>query len=114
MNEMFEIIIKLLGTLAGVGVVYAIKMCVSYLRSRLDESEKAYIDKSFENGMYVEGFIESFVVAAEQMYWNESGEFRLAYVQDRLLEAGYELTDALRAMIESKVYKIHEKVNNGE
>lgn len=104
MNEMFEIIIKLLGTLAGVGVVYSIKMCVSYLRSRLDESEKALADS----------FIESFVVAAEQMYWNESGEFRLAYVQDRLLEAGYELTDALRAMIESKVYKIHEKVNNGE
>lgn len=104
MNEMFEIIIKLLGTLAGFGVVYAIKMCVSYLRSRLDESEKALADS----------FIESFVVAAEQMYWNESGEFRLAYVQDRLLEAGYELTDALRAMIESKVYKIHEKVNNGE
>ena len=104
MNEIFEIIIKLLGTLAGVGVVYAIKMCVSYLRSRLDESEKALADS----------FIESFVVAAEQMYWNESGEFRLAYVQDRLLEAGYKLTDALRAMIESKVYKIHEKVNNGE
>lgn len=97
MNEMFEIIIKLLGTLAGVGVVYAIKMCVSYLRSRLDEREEAVLDS----------FVTSLVAAAEQMYKTEPGEAKLSYVQTQLIEAGYELTDALRALIESKVYELN-------
>lgn len=97
MNEIMEIIVKLVGTLIGIGGVYLLKLGASYLRSRLDEREEAMLDS----------FVTSLVEAAEQMLREESGQKRLEYVQEQLIEAGYDLTEAVRALIESKVYEIN-------
>lgn len=97
MNEILDIVIRVAGTLAGLMVIYLLKMGATYLESRLDEREETVLDS----------FVSSLVAAAEQMYKTESGEARLSYVQTQLIEAGYELTDALRALIESKVYEIN-------
>lgn len=97
MENILEIIVNLIGTLAGIFVVWLAKYGMDLLKAKLNESEKAL----------AESFVESFVAAAEQLYGNEDGSVRLSYVQDRLIEAGYELTDALRAMIEAKVFEIN-------
>lgn len=99
MAEIMDILVKLAGTLVGLALVYLFKMGVNYLRSRLDEREEAALDS----------FVTSLVAAAEQMLGNESGEVRLSYVQEQLIEAGYDLTEAVRALIESKVYEINLK-----
>ena len=38
---------------------------------------------------------------------DDDGSKRLEYVQGMLIEAGYELTDALRAKIEAKVFQLN-------
>lgn len=71
------------------------------IAKELSAEEKAFLDK----------VIQEFVTAAEQMFKNEDedGTIRLNYVQQMLIEAGYELTDEIRAMIESKVYEVNLK-----
>lgn len=99
MNEFVDIFVKLVGSLCGVCFVTLAGVAVNYLRSKLGESEQAFLDN----------FIDSLVHAAEQTL--KEGDFdgsaRLAYVQEMLIKAGYELTDAIRAMIESKVYTLN-------
>ena len=97
MNEILDIVVRVAGTLGGIMVIYLAKIAVNYLKSRLNEKEEALLAD----------FVGSLVMAAEQMYKTEPGEARLSYVQDQLIEAGYELTDALRALIESKVYEVN-------
>lgn len=60
-------------------------------------------------------FIAELVAAAEQMYKKDDpdGSVRMGYVQNMLIEAGYELTEAVKALIESKVFSIN-LVNRSE
>lgn len=68
---------------------------------KLDEAAAAELDK----------LIDELTRAAEQMLKQDDpdGSKRLQYVQGMLIEAGYDLTDAIRAKIESRVFGINEK-----
>ena len=99
MEEFLNVFIKMVGTVVGFGLVWLLNIAGEYLK------KKGYNDE-------LDKFVTSLVAAAEQMYWNENGSFRLEYVQTALIEAGYELTEAVRALIESKVYEINK--NGGE
>lgn len=70
-----------------------------YIKTKIDKAAADKLDK----------FIATFVEAADQMFKedDEDGTIRLDYVQGMLIEAGYELTDALRAQIESRVFRIN-------
>ena len=96
MEEILDILIKLIGSLAGVAVVYAAKTACSYLKNA---REDAKLDK----------FITSAVAAAEQTMkaYDDDGSARMDYVQNLLVEAGYSVTEAVIALIESKVYEIN-------
>ena len=54
-------------------------------------------------------FIGHLTKAAEQLFKAEDddGSMRLEYVQGMLIEAGYDLTDEVRAMIEAHVFEIN-------
>lgn len=99
MNEFVDIIVKLIGGLCGVCLISLAGVAVNYLRGKLGADEQAYLDS----------FIDSLVHAAEQTL--KAGDFdgsaRLAYVQEMLIKAGYELNDTIRAIIESKVYALN-------
>lgn len=99
MDEILNIIVKLVATLLAFGVGWLVKYLVSLLRSKLDENSAEKLDL----------FIAELVAAAEQLYKQQDpdGTVRLKYVQDMLIEAGYEITDAIRALIESKVFEIN-------
>lgn len=97
MEEIMDILIKLIGSLAGVAVVYAAKALGAYM-TQLRENKK--IDK----------LVTSAVKAAEQLFKkeDEDGQIRLNYVQNILIEAGYDLTDAIMAEVESRVFDLNE------
>lgn len=99
MEELINIIIKVVAMLLAMGAGYLGKYIVKVLKANLDEKNDAMLDL----------FIEELVAAAEQMFKKNDpdGVIRLEYVQDSLLDAGYEITAAVRAMIESKVYSIN-------
>ena len=99
MEEIIDIIIKLAATLLAFGAAWVGRYLVSWLKSNLDEKETIMLDQ----------FITELVAAAEQMYKKEDpdGSIRFAYVKTMLLEAGYDITDAVKAMIESKVFEIN-------
>lgn len=99
MDEILNIIIKLVAALLAFGVGWLVKYLISLLRSKLDENGAEKLDL----------FIAELVAAAEQLYKQQDpdGTVRLRYVQDMLIEAGYEMTDAIRALIESKVFEIN-------
>ena len=65
---------------------------------------KKYIDEKL-----LDKFIDELTKAAEQTLKKEDddGSKRLGYVQDMLIQAGIELTDAIMAKIESSVFKIN-------
>ena len=96
MDTIIDIIIRLTALLLCYGVYVLVDKAGVYIKEKA-ESEK------------LDRFVDCLVQAAEQMLRNDdpTGGKRLAYVQQQLIEAGYELTDALRALIESKVYKIN-------
>lgn len=75
-------------------VILAIK-ARSYLHSLLKSDEAEQLDQ----------FVEELVGAADQLFKKDDpdGSIRLDYVYQMLIEAGHELTDALRAKIENKV-----------
>ena len=54
-------------------------------------------------------FIDKLTAAARQMYHSvdEDGSLQLDYVVGMLVDAGYEITDAIRAKIESSVFAIN-------
>jgi hypothetical protein len=99
MSEIIDIIIKLAATLLAFGAAWVGRYLISWLKSNLDEKETIMLDQ----------FIAELVAAAEQMYKKDDpdGSIRLGYVKTMLLEAGYDITDAVKAMIESKVFEIN-------
>ena len=99
MEDIINIIIKIVATLLAFGAAWLGKYLVSWLRTNLDEKQEAMLDT----------FIAELVAAAEQMYkkGDPDGSARLQYVQAMLVEAGYEVTEYVQAMIESKVFEIN-------
>ena len=99
MEEIIDILIKLAATLLAFGVAWVGKYLVAWMKTNLDEKEEAMLDQ----------FIAELVAAAEQMYKKDDpdGSVRLSYVQAMLVEAGYDITEAVLAMIESKVFSIN-------
>lgn len=99
MEQIIDIIIKVLAMALALGVGWVGKWLVSWLKSKLDNEQEAKLDL----------FIAELVAAAEQMYKKDDpdGSVRNLYVQKMLAEAGYELTDAVKALIESKVFNIN-------
>lgn len=96
MTEITDVFIKIGATILAACITYLLKEAVRYIK---EASEKNSRDR----------FINELVLAAEQMLREEdpSGSARLGYVQQMLIEAGYELTDSLRASIEASVYKLN-------
>ena len=99
MEEILDIIIKVVAALLALGAGWLGKYLVSWLKTKLDEKGAAKLDL----------FVGELVAAAEQMYKEEDidGSKRLGYVQEMLVEAGYDITEAVRALIESKVFAIN-------
>lgn len=99
MEQIIDIIIKIVATILLAGAGWLGNYIINYLRSNLDAKEVEFLDT----------FVAELVAAAEQMYAKEDpdGTIRLGYVQEMLVEAGYEITDAVKAMIEAKVYDIN-------
>ena len=99
MEQIIDIIIKIVATLLLAGAGWLVKYVITYLRSNLDAREVELLDS----------FVAEMVAAAEQLYAeaDETGRIRREYVQKMLMEAGYEITEAVMAMIEAKVYDIN-------
>lgn len=96
MEAIMDILIKLIGSLAGVAVVYVARAVGVYLT-------QAREDKRLDQ------LVSSAVQAAEQLFKevDDDGQIRLEYVQGLLIDAGYDLTEAVMALIESKVYALN-------
>lgn len=71
---------------------------IALLKSKLDAEQDAQLDK----------FIDELTAAADQMYKDGDplGEIRREYVHEQLIKAGYQLTDAIIAKIESSVFRL--------
>lgn len=104
MEEILDIIIKVVAALLALGAAWLGKYVVSWLKSKLSEKNAEKLDL----------FVAELVAAAEQLYKEDDidGKMRLNYVESMLIQAGYEVTNAVKAMIESKVYAIN--LNNKE
>lgn len=99
MDEIMNILIKIVAMLLALGAGYLGKYVVNWLKSNLDDRGDEKLDT----------FIAELVAAAEQMYKKDDpeGTARLHYVQTMLIGAGYDITDAIQAVIESKVFEIN-------
>lgn len=99
MEEIIDIIIKVLAALLALGAGWLGKYLVSWLKTKLSVTQAEKLDL----------FIAELVAAAEQLYKEDdpSGFIRLDYVKKMLTEAGYEVTDAVRALIEAKVFEVN-------
>ena len=99
MEQIVDIIIKIVATILLAGAGWLGNYIITFLRSNLDAKEVEFLDT----------FIAELVAAAEQMYSKDDpdGSIRLGYVQEMLVGAGYEITEAVQAMIEAKVYDIN-------
>lgn len=99
MEQIVDIVIKIVATILLAGAGWLGNYIITYLRTNLDEKNVAFLGT----------FVAELVAAAEQMYAKDDpdGSIRLSYVQEMLVEAGYEITEAVRALIESKVYDIN-------
>lgn len=99
MEAIMDIIIKLAATLLALGAGYLGKLLVGWLKGKLDEQGAAKLDL----------FVSELCTAAEQMFKgvDPDGTIRRGYVENMLKQSGYELTDAVRALIESKVFEIN-------
>lgn len=106
MENIMDIIIRIVATLLALGAGYLGKLLVGWIKSKLSAEDAAKLDL----------FIDELCKAAEQMYKTDDpdGTIRLRYVESMLTQAGYEITDAVRAMIESKVFAINLASKGGE
>ena len=99
MEEIMNIIIQVLAMLLALCASWLCKYMVNWMKSKLDEEGAEKLDL----------FVSELVAAAEQLYKDDDfdGSIRLDYVQKMLIEAGYEINDVVRAVIESKVFEIN-------
>ncbi len=106
METIMDIIIRIAATLLAFGVGYVGKLLVGWLKGKLTEQQSEKLDL----------FVAELCMAAEQMFKENDpdGTIRRRYVEGMLVQAGYEITDAIRAMIESKVFTINLATKGGE
>lgn len=106
MDEIMNILIKLAAMVLTFFVARGCRYIFDLLKAKLDEKNDARLDL----------FVSELVTAAEQMFKKDDpdGSVRLGYVQDMLIEAGYDITEAVRAMIESKVFSINLNSTGGD
>ena len=97
MDEIVNSLIKIATLLLFLFASRLAKRVENYLKAKLDEKDAAKLDQ----------LIDELTAAAEQLLKKEPGEKRLAYVQGMLLSEGYELTETIRAKIESRVFNIN-------
>lgn len=99
MDNIIDIIIKIVATLVALGIGWVGRYLIRWIKSNLAEKDAAKLDL----------FVSELVSAAEQMYkeYDPDGHIRLEYVEEMLIDAGYEITGAVRALIESKVLSIN-------
>lgn len=99
MEEIINITIKVLAALLALGAGWLGKYLVNLVKAKLSVTQAEKLDL----------FIGELVAAAEQLYKEKDsdGSIRLEYVKGMLIEAGYELTDAVKALIEAKVFEIN-------
>lgn len=95
MQNITEIVALLILLLVG----KLIERADSWLKANKKEKEAAALDK----------LIDALVAAAEQMFKADDadGSKRLNYVEGMLIAEGYDLTETILAMIESKVYALN-------
>lgn len=79
----------------------------AYLMKKVYASVKSKL--SVDEGKVLDDFIGKLVAAAEQMLCDDDpdGTARMAYVQEMLIKAGYEISDIIMATIESKVHDLN-------
>lgn len=111
MDELMNIILKILAVLLGAGLGYLGKLAVNFMKTKLDALQAAKLDN----------LVADLVAAAEQLYYHcdDTGSIRRDYVTDQLVDLGYEVTDTIYNLLESKVFEINlakqtAKENNGE
>ena len=94
-----NILMRAVAAVAGAVLAYLAKVAAQYIKQRLTAAERANLDT----------FVAELVAAAEQTLRKDdpTGDLRLDYVQKMLVAAGYDLTEAIMALIESKVYEIN-------
>lgn len=99
MEGFIDLIIRFLAALLLIVGSFLGKKAMEWLKSKLDQAENEKLDK----------LIDDFTMAAEQMLkeFDDDGSARLDYVYENLVEAGYEITEAIRAKIESRVFRIN-------
>lgn len=100
MESIIDNLIKIAALAVCLGLGYLFKQLGALAKKRLSEKEQEHLEK----------FITELVSAAEQMFYgeDEDGSIRLNYVQQQLIEAGYDLTEAICAIIEAKVYELNQ------
>lgn len=99
MEAIMDIIIKVAATLLAMGIGYLGKYIISWVKGKVDAQSAEKLDL----------FVAELCFAAEQMFKevDPDGTIRRGYVENMLAQAGYELTDRIRALIESKVFEIN-------
>ncbi len=99
MEQIIDIIIKVVATLLALGAGLLGKYLINLLKANLDEKNNERLDL----------FVAESVAAAEQLYkdGDEDGTIRYEFVTDMLIGAGYDITDAVKVLIESKVFEIN-------
>ena len=105
METIMDIIVRIAATLLAFGAGYLGKLLIGWLKGKLNEQQAEKLDL----------FVGELCAAAEQMYKidDPDGTIRLRYVESMLVQAGYEINDAVRAMIESKVFTINLATKGG-
>ena len=103
MDQILEIVGKLLGAALVVLAVYLTPKIKEWLNEKIGETSTNHIIV----------LIENFVTAADQLFKSEdpTGEIRNEYVKDQLTKLGYVITDEINSFIESAVKKCNKEYN---
>lgn len=96
METIIDILLKLAASALGLGLGYLAKVAVPYLKKFFEDKKRREL-------------VRRLVKAAEQMFYadDEDGSVRRGYVMDMLVEAGYEMNDAIRADVEAEVLDLN-------
>lgn len=101
-NALIKIaVISLLLVAIGLG-----NMVIRYIKSKMSADDATALDQ----------LIDDLTAAADQMFKKDDpdGTMRYQYVTNALINAGYELTDAIVAKIESSVFYLPHEGGDGK
>lgn len=92
--NLFKLVYAIGGLLVVGGFIAILKHGINFLKVHTNSQKQQEVIAD----------IETAVTAAEQMY--DNGEDKKAYVEDLLVQMGYEINDSINAMIESAVNRM--------